>query len=235
MGFLEYFLEMIPKKIVIVDDDEALAALLKKVLEDEGFRAAICKDTDEGYKTIVESQPVLIIIDVRMPTVGGLELTRMIRKNPITKNIPIIMLTVESVETCKVAGFENGADDYVLKPFSNREFVARVRSLLRRVRRRRVVKKLEHDGLVMLLDSKTVSLNKKQFYLRPKEFDLLYALMSRPNEVLNKKFILENIFDYDTATSTRTINTHIKSLRFTLGPWAKHIVTVFGIGFKFVP
>ncbi|MDR0617417.1 MAG: response regulator transcription factor [Endomicrobium sp.] len=226
---------MIPKKIVIVDDDEALAALLKKVLEDEGFRAAICKDTDEGYKTIVESQPVLIIIDVRMPTVGGLELTRMIRKNPITKNIPIIMLTVESVETCKVAGFENGADDYVLKPFSNREFVARVRSLLRRVRRRRVVKKLEHDGLVMLLDSKTVSLNKKQFYLRPKEFDLLYALMSRPNEVLNKKFILENIFDYDTATSTRTINTHIKSLRFTLGPWAKHIVTVFGIGFKFVP
>ena len=173
MGFLEYFLEMIPKKIVIVDDDEALAALLKKVLEDEGFRAAICKDTDEGYKTIVESQPVLIIIDVRMPTVGGLELTRMIRKNPITKNIPIIMLTVESVETCKVAGFENGADDYVLKPFSNREFVARVRSLLRRVRRRRVVKKLEHDGLVMLLDSKTVSLNKKQFYLRPKEFDLL--------------------------------------------------------------
>jgi DNA-binding response OmpR family regulator len=228
---------MIENKIVILDDDEALTSLLKKVLEGEGFMVITCKDTDEGYKRILKSRPNLAVIDTRMPTIGGLELIRLLRKNPITKNIPIIVLTVESTETCKVAGLENGADDYIVKPFSNRELVARIRSLLRRARRhsRERVKKLEHDGLVMLLDSRTVALNKKQLSIRPKEFDLLYVLMSKPNIVLNREFILENVFEYNAAVSSRTIDTHIKNLRCILGPWAEHIVTVFGLGFKFVP
>jgi DNA-binding response OmpR family regulator len=226
---------MTENKIVILDDDEALTSLLKKVLEGEGFMVITCKDTDEGYKKILKSKPALVVIDIRMPTIGGLELTRLLRKDPLTKNIPIIMLTVESKETFKVVGLENGADDYIVKPFSNRELVARIRSLLRRVYTKERVKKLEHDGLVMLLDSRTVTLNKKQLSVRPKEFDLLYVLMSKPNVVLNREFILENIFEYNAVTSTRTIDTHIKNLRRTLGPWAQHIVTVFGLGFKFVP
>jgi DNA-binding response OmpR family regulator len=226
---------MIESKIIIVDDDKALTTLIKKVLEEEGFMVITCKDTDEGYKRILKSKPDLAVIDIRMPSVGGLELSRMLRTNPITKNIPIIMLTVESTEMCKVVGFENGADDYITKPFSNREFIARVRSLLRRVRRKEGAKKIEHDGLVILLDSKTVTLNNKQISIRPKEFDLLYMLVSRPNVVLNREVILENVFEYNAAVATRTVDTHIKNLRHILGPWSKHIVTVFGLGFKFVP
>ena len=225
---------MIKNKIVIVDDDEALVILLKKIFENEGFMAITCNNTDDAYKKILKSMPDLSIVDVRMPTVGGIELVRMLRSNPITKNIPIIMLTVETTETSKLGGFENGADDYVVKPFSNRELVARVNSLLRRVRRKDGVKKLEHDGLVMLLDSRTVTLNKKQISMRPKEFDLLYILMSKPNIVLNRNFLLENVFEYNAVVSTRTIDTHIKNLRRLLGPWSEHIVTVFGLGFKFV-
>ncbi|MDR3125016.1 MAG: response regulator transcription factor [Endomicrobium sp.] len=226
---------MIENKIVILDDDEALASLLKKLLEGEGFMVITCKDTDEGYKKILQSKPDLAVLDIRMPTVGGLEFARILRKDPMTKNIPIIMLTVESTEMCKVVGLENGADDYIVKPFSNRELVARIRSLLRRARTKERVKKLENDGLVMLLDSRTITLNKKQLHVRPKEFDLLYVLMSKPNIVLNREFILENVFEYNAAVSTRTIDTHMKNLRRILGPWSEHIVTVFGLGFKFVP
>ncbi|MDR1522727.1 MAG: response regulator transcription factor [Endomicrobium sp.] len=226
---------MIESKIIIADDDQALTSLLKKVFEDEGFMTIAYNNTDESYKKILKSKPDLVIVDIKMPRVGGLELTRMLRKNPVTKNIPIIMLTVESTEMCKVVGLENGADDYVTKPFSNRELVARAKSLLRRVRRKDWVKKLEHDGLVMLLDSRTVTLNKKQISMRPKEFDLLYILMSKPNIVLNREFILENVFEYNAVVTTRTIDTHIKNLRHLLGPWSEHIRTVFGLGFKFVP
>ncbi|MDR1418516.1 MAG: response regulator transcription factor [Endomicrobium sp.] len=226
---------MIESKIIIVDDDAALTTLLKKVLEDEGFMVITCKDTDEGYKRILKSKPDLAVIDIRMPSVGGLELSRMLRTNPITKNIPIIMLTVESTETSKVLGFEHGADDYITKPFGNREFIARVKSLLRRVRRKEGVKKIEHDGIIMLLDSKTVTLNNKQISIRPKEFDLLYMLMSNPNVVLSREVILENVFEYNAVVATRTIDTHIKNLRHILGPWSKHIVTVFGLGFEFIP
>ncbi|MDR0723588.1 MAG: response regulator transcription factor [Endomicrobium sp.] len=226
---------MVGNKIIIVDDDEALTTLLKKVLEEEGFMVITCKNTDEGYKRILKSKPNLVVIDVRMPTVGGLEFSRMLRSNPVTKNIPIIILTVEATEMCKVVGFEKGADDYITKPFSNKEFVARVKSLLRRVRRKEGTKKIEHDGLVMRLDSRTVTLNKKQISIRPKEFDLLYTLISKPNVVLNREFILENVFDYNAIVTTRTIDTHIKNLRRILGPWSDHIVTVFSVGFKFIP
>jgi DNA-binding response OmpR family regulator len=189
-------LKCIENKILILDDDDALTSLLKKILEREGFMVIISKDTEEGYKKILKSKPDLLLIDIRMPTVGGLELTRILRKDPRTKNIPIIILTVEATEFSKIAGFETGADDYIVKPFSGRELVARIRSLVRRGVRlsKERVKKLEHDGLVMLLSSRTVTLNKKQLSMRPKEFDLLYILMSKPNRVLNREFILENIF-----------------------------------------
>jgi DNA-binding response OmpR family regulator len=224
------------RKIAIIDDDEALTFLLRKMFEEEGFIVITCNTTNEAYKRVLKSKPDLAIVDSRMPTVGGNELIKMFRRNPITKKILIIMLTVESSETYKVAGFENGADDYVTKPFSKKELLVRVKSLLRRAYSRERVKKLECDGLKILLDSKTITLNGKEIFVRPKEFDLLHTLMSKPNVVLNREFILENIFEYNSnVVSTRTIDTHIKNLRHVLGPWSKHIVTVFGSGFKFIP
>jgi DNA-binding response OmpR family regulator len=226
---------MIENKIVVVDDDEDIRSLVKDVLEGENFKVIQCQDTDEGYKRILKSKPDLAILDIKMPQIGGIELCRLLRENSETKNMPIIMLTVESSETDKIIGFGVGADDYITKPFSNKEFVARVKSLLRRTSRKEESNILECDGLTMNLDSRTVWVNKKAVVLRPKEFDLLHTFLRRPNFVLNRDFILENVFEYNVAVTTRTIDTHIKNLRQALGPWSKRIETVFGRGFKFVP
>jgi DNA-binding response OmpR family regulator len=170
-----------------------------------------------------------------MPQIGGVELTRLLRETPETKNLPIIMLTVESTETDKIIGFGVGADDYITKPFSNKELIARINSLLRRVKRKDSANIIECEGLVMNLDSRTVTLNKKNVSLRPKEFDLLHAFLLKPDFVLNRDYILETVFDYNIAVTTRTIDTHIKNLRQALGSsWGKKIETVFGRGFKFV-
>ncbi|MDR2426353.1 MAG: response regulator transcription factor [Endomicrobium sp.] len=226
---------MIENKVVVVDDEEDIRSLVKDILQRENFKVISCQDTEEGYKRILKSKPDLVILDVKMPQIGGIELCRLLRENSETKNMPIIMLTVESSETDKIIGFGVGADDYITKPFGNKEFVARVKSLLRRTSRKSESNILECDGLVINLDSRTVTINKKEVILRPKEFDLLYTFLLRPNFVLNRDFILENVFEYNVAVTTRTIDTHIKNLRQTLGSWSKRIETVFGRGFKFVP
>jgi two-component system response regulator ResD len=225
---------MVESKIIVVDDEENLRSLVKGLLEGEGYMAVTCKDTDEGYQRMLKSKPDLAIVDINMPTVGGIEFCRMIRQTPALKNTPIMMLTVESTETNKVVGFDSGADDYMVKPFSNREFLARVKALIRRSRRKDKMNKIEADGLIMSLEARTVSLKGKKIQLRPKEFDLLYLFLQKPEIVLNREFILENVFEYNVSVTTRTIDTHIKNLRNSLSPWGrKHIKTVFGVGFKF--
>jgi len=222
-------------KIVIVDDEEELRELVADVLEADNFKVIKCADTDEGYKRILKSKPDLVILDVKMPQIGGIELCRLLRSDPSTKNIPVIMLTVESTETDKVIGLGVGADDYITKPFSNKELVARIKALLRRVSRKQESNSIKTDGLTMNLDARTVILNSKEIKLRPKEFDLLHMFLIKPNIVLSRDFILENVFEYNVAVTTRTIDTHIKNLRQALGSWGDKIVTIFGRGFKFVP
>ena len=227
---------MIGNKIVIVDDEENIRELVGDLLESENFKVIKCADTDDGYKRILKSKPDLVILDVKMPQIGGIELCRLLRENVETKHIPVIMLTVESTETDKVIGFGVGADDYITKPFSNRELVARVRALLRRVSRiEDKTVNIETDGLVMNLEARTVTIKGKEIKLRPKEFDLLYMFLLKPNVVLNREYILENVFDYNIGVTTRTIDTHIKNLRQALGSWGDKISTIFGRGFKFVP
>ncbi|MDD4166630.1 MAG: response regulator transcription factor [Endomicrobiaceae bacterium] len=222
-------------KIVIVDDEEEIRELVADVLEADNFKVIKCADTDEGYKRILKSKPDLVILDVKMPQIGGIELCRLLRSDPSTKNIPVIMLTVESTETDKVIGLGVGADDYITKPFSNKELVARIKALLRRVSRKQESNSIKTDGLTMNLDARTVILNSKEIKLRPKEFDLLHMFLIKPNIVLSRDFILENVFEYNVAVTTRTIDTHIKNLRQALGSWGDKIVTIFGRGFKFVP
>ncbi|MCR4663056.1 MAG: response regulator transcription factor [Endomicrobiaceae bacterium] len=227
---------MIENKIVIVDDDEAIRELVADVLETENFKVIKCADTDEGYKRILKSQPDLVILDVKMPQIGGIELCRLLRENIETKNIPVIMLTVEATETDKVIGLGVGADDYITKPFSNKELIARIRALLRRVARNESNNvNIEIDDLVMNLEARTVTIKGKEIKLRPKEFDLLYMFLLKPNVVLSREYILENVFDYNIGVTTRTIDTHIKNLRQALGVWGDKISTIFGRGFKFVP
>jgi DNA-binding response OmpR family regulator len=227
---------MVETKVVVVDDEENLRSLVKNLLEGEGFMVITCKDTDEGYERVLKSKPDLAIVDINMPTIGGIEFCRAIRQNPALKNTPIIMLTIESTETNKVIGLDSGADDYLTKPFSNRELAARVKALLRRSKRKDKVNKFEIDNLSLSLESRTVLLNGKEVQLRPKEFDLLYLFLQKPGVVLNREFILENVFEYNISVTTRTIDTHIKNLRNSLKPWGrKYIKTIFGVGFRFDP
>jgi DNA-binding response OmpR family regulator len=226
---------MITRKILLVDDDEHLLSLVQDVLEREKYMVITCTDTEEGYTRILKSQPDLVLLDVKVPRIGGIELCRLLRQNPLTKKIPIIMLTVESSETDKVIGLQMGADDYVTKPFSSKELVARINSVLRRVNQKDDIDSIKVDGLEMNLVSRTVVNNKKSITLRPKEFDLLYMFLQKPNVVLTREYILENVFECQALITTRTIDTHIKNLRHALGPWSKRIITVFGRGFKLVP
>ncbi|MDD2523327.1 MAG: response regulator transcription factor [Endomicrobiia bacterium] len=227
---------MIENKIIIVDDDENIRELVSDVLEAEKFKVIKCSNTDEGYKRILKSKPDLAILDVKMPQIGGIELCRLLRENLETKKIPVIMLTVESTETDKIIGLGVGADDYITKPFSNKELVARVRALLRRINRTAENNNIfEIDDLVMNLEARTVSINSKEIKLRPKEFDLLHMFLLKQNVVLTREFILEDVFEYNVAVTTRTIDTHIKNLRKALGDWGERVVTIFGRGFKFVP
>lgn len=224
------------KKVVIVDDEEAIRELVCSILENENFKVIKCADTDEGYARIIKSKPDLVVLDVKMPQIGGIELCRLLRENLETRNIPIIMLTVESTETDKVIGLGIGADDYITKPFGNKEFVARVNALLRRTtRKENEAAVLKVDGLEMDIDAGTIKIKSKEVRLRPKEFDLLRMFLQKPNIVLSREYILENVFDYNIAVTTRTIDTHIKNLRQALGSWGNKINTIFGRGFKFVP
>ncbi len=163
---------MVENKIIIVDDEENIRELVADIFEDENFKVIKCCDTDEGYKRILKSKPDLVILDVKMPQIGGIELCRLLRENPETKNIPVIMLTVESTETDKVIGLGVGADDYITKPFSNKELVARVRALLRRLDRTDNSNIINLNGLVMNIEARSVHINSKEIKLRPKEFDL---------------------------------------------------------------
>ena len=226
---------MLANKIIIVDDEQSVRELVSDVLEAEKFKVTKCCDTDEGYKRILKSKPDLIILDVKMPQIGGIELCRLLREEASTKDIPIIMLTVESTETDKIIGFGVGADDYITKPFSNKELVARVKALLRRTNRKPEVNLLTVDNLTMNLEARTVEIKGKEIKLRPKEFDLLHIFLLKPNNVLTREFILENVFEYNVSVTTRTIDTHIKNLRQALGDWGNKIQTIFGRGFKFVP
>lgn len=223
-------------KILAVDDDENILSLVCDILEKEKFTVITASDTEEGYKKAINSQPDLIILDIKMPKIGGIELCRILRQEPSTKTIPIIMLTVESTETDKVIGFGIGADEYVTKPFSSKEFVARVRSLLRRVAYLKESPEIIKSGnLEISVIAKTVKIGNEDIFLRPKEFDLLVFFIRKPNIVLTRQHLLESVFGYNVPVPSRTVDTHIKNLRKKLGKFSKKIKTVFGYGFKFVP
>jgi len=212
------------KRILVIDDDENILNLLTDILEAENFQVITANNTEDGYKKATTLQPDLIITDITMPKIGGLELCRLLRNDIRTKSTPIIMLTVLSSDTDKVIGLEIGADDYITKPFSTKELVARVKAHLRR---KEMIKEpqqiIKYQNLTLNLNSREVKLGDKQIQLTPKEFDLLVLFLQRPNVVLTREYILETVFEYKVPVPTRTIDTHIKNLRKKLGEIGKKI------------
>jgi DNA-binding response OmpR family regulator len=226
----------VSQKILVVDDEPHILELVKYNLAQEGFEVLTAHDGAQAVARARDSQPDLIILDIMLPYVDGLEVCRQIRRDSA---VPIIMLTAKGGELERVVGLEIGADDYVTKPFSPRELVARVRAILRRTAVEASPGQtgpLRGGGLVLDPNTHEVTLDGRLVDLTAKEFELLRLLLSHPNRVFTRDFLLEHIWGYDYYGSTRTVDMHISRLREKIedDPASPtYIVTVRGVGYKF--
>jgi len=223
---------MMEPKILVVDDEKRIVDLVRLYLEKEGFRVDEAFDGQTALKKIEENDYNLLILDLMLPEVDGWTICRNVRKN---SDVPIIMLTARGEEFDKILGFELGADDYIVKPFSPRELVARVKALLRRLSPKEDKDVLDFPGIYIDPSSRLVKVDEREVTLTPKEFDLLYFLAKNKDKVFTREKLLEEVWGYDFYGSLRTVDTHIKQLREKLGrsKAASYIVTVWGVGYKF--
>ncbi|MEX2047667.1 MAG: response regulator transcription factor [Chloroflexota bacterium] len=222
-------------RIVLVDDDENLRHTLGYALRQEGFEVLVAEDGERGLEAFHQSRPDVVLLDVMLPRMDGFEVCRRIRKE---SDVPIIMLTARDTELDKVVGLELGADDYLAKPFSTRELVARMRALLRRTRavRPSAGERLETAGLMLDAGRHRVVLEGQEVALKPKEFDLLAFFMAHPGQVFGREQLLASVWGYDFAGDSRTVDTHVKTLREKLDDAAERprwIETVRGVGYRF--
>lgn len=223
------------QKALIVDDEQALVDLVKYHLEKEGLECSTANDGETALGLARSQKPDLLILDLMLPGVDGLEICRMLRRDPGTAKIAIIMLTAKAEEVDRVVGLEMGADDYVVKPFSPRELVARVKAVLRRGKEL-VSDDIRRVGNLEVDEAKhQVRVNRNPIDLTVKEFDLLCALMNASGRVLNREQILESVWGYANAVDieSRTVDVHIRRLREKLGSEHKRIVTIKGVGYRF--
>jgi two-component system OmpR family response regulator/two-component system alkaline phosphatase synthesis response regulator PhoP len=224
------------QKILIVDDEPHIVELVKYNLLQEGYDVVTASDGSEAVTRARDAHPDLIILDLMLPYIDGLEVCRKIRRE---SSVPILMLTAKDGELARVVGLEIGADDYVTKPFSPRELTARVRAILRRTAREAapsIPGPLHGGRLTLNPETHDVTLDGRPVDLTAKEFELLHLVMSHPNRVFTRDFLLEHIWGYDYYGSTRTVDMHISRLREKIedDPAAPmHIVTVRGVGYKF--
>jgi len=230
------------EKILIVEDDPTLLETLLYNLKREGYKVEGVSDGHIALETIREQPPDLIVLDIMLPGIDGLEITRILRQEV---TIPIIMLTARDGEIDHVLGLEIGADDYMTKPFSIRELMARIKALLRRVRidqekstseADQVVEKFEFDDLIINLTRLEVTLNDEALALKPKEYDLLLYLARHRGQVMSRDNILERVWGWDFGGGSRTVDVHIRWLREKIEKEPANpvrIVTIRGVGYRF--
>ena len=227
---------------MVVDDEETILELIAYNLQKEGFQAETAADGWEALEKVADNPPDLLILDWMLPGVDGLEVCRRLRDNPETRNLPIIMLTARGEEVDKVLGLELGANDYVTKPFSPRELLARIKAHLR-VRQTQSLPKAEAGETVirqggLLLDAEKYQLKKSDRLLElpPKEFELLFLLASHPGKVFRREEMLNRVWGYDYPADTRTVDVHIRYLRQKIEDDPNNpilLLTVRGVGYKF--
>ena len=223
-------------RILVIEDDPAISRGLADNLRFDSHDVLTAGDGEEGYRLIRERAPDLVVLDVMLPKLGGYELCRKIRAEGSA--VPILMLTARSDETDRVLGLDLGADDYVTKPFSIREVLARVRALLRRAHPPRPeIPELRRGDVVV--DFKRYEATKRgtRFEMTRKEFGLLRLLASRAGEVLTRDELLDEVWGYETTPTTRTVDNHIASLRAKLEDdpaHPQHLITMHGVGYKWV-
>ncbi|MBN2366130.1 MAG: response regulator [Calditrichaeota bacterium] len=217
--------------IFVVEDDPDILEILQFNLDKEGFRVKLEKNGEKAFEAISAHPPDLIVLDLNLPELSGIEICKYLRENPRTKEIPIIMLTARSQEIDKIIGFEIGADDYVTKPFSMRELIARIHALLRRSRPT-LSNVVTIENLTIYLNMHKVSCGDRELTLTPTEYKLLEALVHGKGRVLSRSDLLEIVWGMDYYGETRTVDVHIKRLRDKLGTCAEVIETVKGTGYR---
>ena len=222
------------KRILIVDDEERIVQTVKAYLDQEGFKTYTASDGEAALRAFEEKGPDLIVLDLMLPRLSGIEVTKKIRA---TSNVPIIMLTAKASEADRVVGLELGADDYVVKPFSPRELVARVRAVLRRIEGDAgAAERIVSGGLDIDLKTREVKVNGVEIELTPTEFDLLAFLAHHPGQVFTRLQLLREVQGYTYDAFARTIDTHVKNLRRKIEEDPKephYLLTVHGVGYRF--
>ena len=224
--------------VLIVEDEQDIAGLIKHTLERGGdTRADVVSSGDAALKAVLDQPPDLIILDLNLPVIGGLEVCRILRARPGTARVPIIMLTAKTSESDRVNGLDVGADDYVTKPFSLRELAARVRAVLRRGKSDDATQSAAvYRGKFLVADFEAVavSVEGQSVRLTRREFELLKYLVENRNRVLSRDRLLERVWGYDRFIETRSVDVHVGRLRGKLGPVGRQIETVVGLGYRFV-
>ncbi len=222
------------QSILIVEDDADIAEGLHYNLKREGYRATIAESAEKGLRIALDEKttPSLILLDVMLPGMSGMELCRRLRREPLTEHIPVIMLTARAAEAEKVTGLDAGADDYIVKPFSVKEVIARVRAVLRRAEKEAAPKyedprlSIDFDDMRVLCDGENVKLTRK-------EFALLEHLIKTTGRVATRQQLLDNVWGYSYFGDTRTLDVHIRRLRQKMDECGKCIETVVGVGYRF--
>jgi two-component system phosphate regulon response regulator PhoB len=202
--------------ILIVEDEAALTAMLRYNLEREGFRVVEASDGEEALVAVAENKPDLILLDWMLPHLSGIDLCRQLRRGSGTRDIPIIIVTARGEEADKIRGLNTGADDYVTKPFSPQELIARVRAVLRRARPALGNAVLSHGGVAMDLAAHRVRRNERDVHLGPTEFRLLRHFLEHPGRVFSREQLLDAVWGRDVEVELRTVDVHIRRLRQAL-------------------
>lgn len=230
---------MSKERILIIEDETNIMELVAYNLEKEGWLVSKARTGDEGWEKIQQEHPDLILLDLMLPGLDGLEICRRTRQNKTTRDIPIIMLTAKAEEADRVLGLESGADDYVTKPFSPRELVARVRAVLRRVDNTfadaEERETITLGPIKMDLRQHKVLVKNQEVELTPKEFDLLHLLLSHPGRAFSREYLLENLWGYEFFGDTRTVDVHVRRLRQKIeeDPAQPYwLETVRGVGYR---
>ena len=223
------------QEILIIEDDADIAESLQYNFKREGFRTIVAESGEKGLRLALDDKnpPALIILDLMLPGMSGMELCRRLRREPLTEKTPIIMLTAKSAEIDKIAGLELGADDYIVKPFSVKEVVARVRAVLRRVEKD-TIQRYEDARLSIDFADMRVVCDGADVKLTRKEFALLTHLIKSAGRVATRQNLLDNVWGYSYFGDTRTLDVHIRRLRQKLGDCGNCIETVVGVGYRFV-
>ena len=226
--------------ILVVDDESRIRSIIKKYAEFEGHRVTEAADGMEAVHFCKNAKFDIIIMDIMMPELDGFSACREIRK---VTNTPIIMLSARGEEYDKINGFELGIDDYVVKPFSPKELMLRIEAIMKRMSRREgaddtvkkpnVIVELDNGGLKVDLTARLVYINGKRVEMSPKEYDLFFYMLDNRNIALSREKLISEVWGYDFYGDARTLDTHIKLLRKSLGEYSKYIVTLRGVGYRF--